>query len=558
VADASLGAAPQVAPTAADFAILEHQTGTAGVTETSRALLSDVLALGGGILSGAAAPSGLAQNGTLYARTASGTPPLYVAETTGPWPPTGSVGYSTAQLTNGAVAQYPLADAAGATVAANTKSGSAYGAGSYIGQAPPTNIASLIADQPNSKQLSIANQIRFSAPIVPDSLPVWSVEFVISPASTSDQRIAGTGDVDAGGAGFTFVWTPGGGLVLYLNIGGVIQTIADASVAFDGSRKYIALTYDGTTYTLYVQGVAVGTYAGAALEAGSDFVLGDTYEGRNVNGIDGGAAGVAFYAAALTAAQVATHYDALDSGGANASTATTWATIDVGSASGAGYDAAIMAESALQHYWKCNDAPGATTAADATGGAALTTYDVAVSAGAGIVFGIPLIGDGETGLATDGAGSYLTIPAASIPTAGPFTWEMIVALNYLPTQSYAFVGSFGPNENNTLGIGANGSYGAAEINLSGVSENVSGVLWTPQKLFHVALTYDGATFLLYMSGVEVYSLANTYPYPAGDGRLGMLSAGTHNTMMRLGKLAVYNAALTQAKITAHAQASGLT
>lgn len=108
----------------------------------------------------------------------------------------------------------------------------------------------------------------------------------------------------------------GGNPVVFgsVNIGGVQRTVAGTTALVTGRWYHVALVWDGTGGSLRIylngaqEGVA-GTYAGASagLASGTGYIGGYTTTGSTYMW-SGKLAGIAYYASALTATQIAAHY----------------------------------------------------------------------------------------------------------------------------------------------------------------------------------------------------------------------------------------------------------
>lgn len=214
--------------------------------------------------------------------------------------------------------------------------------------------------------------------------------------------------------------------------------------------------------------------------------------------------------------------------------------------SGSTYDATILAESSLTNYWKLNDAAGAGTAADSKGATAITPTG-------NVVFGAsPLINDGETSASFGGTTSdHISIGTGILPASGAFSVDFI------------FKGIFAGN--NYVMLNANGGnlnvlrYSSGNIGWSHSGSTDNDSTWNVQSgtTYHVGYTWDATTSKLYLNGQQVESNTNAPGYGGASYLGGNVSGSNFPYFGRIAKLAFYNAALTLAKIQAHALAAGL-
>ncbi len=215
------------------------------------------------------------------------------------------------------------------------------------------------------------------------------------------------------------------------------------------------------------------------------------------------------------------------------------------------YDAAILATSTLSAYWKCNDAAGSSSAADALGGAAMTV------SGSGIAFGSAgILADGDTSSAASPSSSphYLTLPTASFPTA-PFTLEFLVSNAGLGGVTPMIV-LYGGDSNYLITLYFNGTSNGWVI--IPTSAFVSYSFGFAPILF--AITITTGQMVLYVNGIP-YFTTTSVPTITSTGN-GIYFAGcpgetNFNFNGKLGKIALYSSVLTQAQLNAHVTAAGL-
>jgi hypothetical protein len=230
---------------------------------------------------------------------------------------------------------------------------------------------------------------------------------------------------------------------------------------------------------------------------------------------------------------------------------------------GSAYDATIMAESSLTHFWRMNDAPGSTYAADMKGSANLT-----VVGSANLHFGAPSIsGDYETSLYLPGLDTnYLSFPAGTLPTTDPVTLEWVV-LN-LGTSATEIFFSADASASADIGLHTGAAqpsgYQFQSVMASGYTVDV-GPYVSPMLPEDIVLEVQtgGNPSVLYINGVLVSSGGGAWGSPintvgSGAGSVGRLTGTTGSSFIGLmSKFAIYNSFLSLNQIQAHVQALGL-
>jgi hypothetical protein len=206
-------------------------------------------------------------------------------------------------------------------------------------------------------------------------------------------------------------------------------------------------------------------------------------------------------------------------------------------------------------WWRLNEAPGATTAADSS----VNGNDGAYSA-VGLTPGQPGLFGGEDAVLFDGSGpGRVTVPNS--PTLNPthVTIEALVRWDgpngfqqRILEKSFTLFGHFAMYG---LSIGDDGLL-HFEIRAGGGHSFFTGAAVIPTgTATHVAATYDGATMTTYVNGVLDAQAPATFPgnlQPSGN------SVGIGNQVERdrafkglLDEVVVYPAALSAARIAAH-------
>lgn len=196
-----------------------------------------------------------------------------------------------------------------------------------------------------------------------------------------------------------------------------------------------------------------------------------------------------------------------------------------------------VAADGATHYW-----PLATSGADSVG-------SMAMSALGGAAFTGPPLGDGAAS-ARIPTGGLLNATGAAIDVSNPFSFEALVRL--------ATVGGSGSNWP-IFAVGTHLSLCIYEANLFAIDPIglAGGVQWSAGTTRHVALTWDGSTWRVYVNGAQV-STGSQASWPT----TGPTSIGGRNGVERgfdgsIAGVAAYGTALTAAQVLAHAQSAGV-
>jgi len=299
----------------------------------------------------------------------------------------------------GLVASYAFDEGSGTTVADSsghgnngTASGTTWSSSGMFGGALVFNGAPSVVTVPDSSSLHLANGMTLEA---------W-----VNPASSSStwRDVIYKGDDNYYLEASSDANSPAGGG----NLGGANANVFGGSALAAGSWTYLAVTYDGSTLRLYVNGVQVAAQAvtGALTVSSNPLQIGgDSFYGQNFAGkIDE----VRVYDGALTAAQIQTDMNsglAIPSTPANlAATVASSTQIDLGW--GASTDAAGVVGYRVERCQGagCSNfaevaAPGGTSYSD-TGLSANTSYSYRVRAvdAAGKLGGYSNVATAYTGL----------------------------------------------------------------------------------------------------------------------------------------------------------------
>lgn len=182
---------------------------------------------------------------------------------------------------------------------------------------------------------------------------------------------------------------------------------------------------------------------------------------------------------------------------------------------------------------------------------AVETTQSALSAGSvvgGVTFGQvgALRGSMDTAASLNGSTGYISVPTSGLPASGAtFSLEAWVKLAANPASA-------GP----ILVLGQTGSRTFFQVNSAGtVSVGSGSTITSPSAIslnawHHLVATYDGATLTLYVDGASVASGASSSAITYGNAWIGQSLAGAFLSGL-LDEVAIYGAALSAARVTAH-------
>ena len=321
-----------------------------------------------------------------------------------------------------------------------------------------------------------------------------------------------------------------------MNIGGTWYSATGAGVQ-DGWHLY-AFTHDGTNAKTYRDGVLQNTTSASATTFNPDS-MGIGQDGNGSNVIVGGVDEVAVYNSALSATELLAHYTA----GAGA------------------YRGTVLADNPL-FYYRLGESSGATTA-----------YDEVAQASNGTYYGTPTFG--ETGAVSGDSNTCVLFK-------GQTDADELYAVN-LPTQSSLLPATIELFFKETSGTNSNAGFlfYRATSDASGInkysSQNRLGYHWGGTHWqFNSGPTYSLDTW--YYTALVVTSTAATLYLIAEDGTLtSATNTDTHAALDcdtgywriardqlgsnrffkgRIDEVALYDQALSQSTIVAHAAAAG--
>ena len=230
--------------------------------------------------------------------------------------------YSNGVEADSPVSYWRVADATGPLVDSR-----AFKSGSYVNQ-PQRGVPGLITgDGGTAVSLDGATQY-LEIPADPAwTSPTFSIELVVKPDVLPDNRTIWS--TQEGVRGWWLNTDVFGVARMFIGTGSSWQWTTAGPVLTPGERHHLVATYDGTRARLYVNGVLAST--GPAATMAPNTTTTPMRIGQHVGAGQywpGVIDDASFYAAALTASQVAAHYDA----SVNGSTVTSAATAVVGGA----------------------------------------------------------------------------------------------------------------------------------------------------------------------------------------------------------------------------------
>ena len=227
-----------------------------------------------------------------------------------------------------------------------------------------------------------------------------------------------------------------------------------------------------------------------------------------------------------------------------------------GGAAALGYDATVLAESSLVHYWKMQEAAGATSIADSKG--SLTgTVNGGITFGAGGMFG--------NGVAPTFNGSTGYISFSSVwGTDAQWTYEAWVDITAFHASLVSGILQNGAFDGSTGGFSRvliSGTSSPGALNYAGNAiSGVNGGSMSGSTDYHVAYTFNGTNVTGYLNAAVTAGPSARTPNTPGKSVafIGVLSAfndvvantGTCLTG-KICRVAYYNAALSGAQISAH-------
>lgn len=297
---------------------------------------------------------------------------------------------------------------------------------------------------------------------------------------------------------------------------------------WDGRWHHAVVTHDGSTTRIYVDGVLESQTA-SAIPNGT----GIASIGCDVNVVfwNGSIDEVAVYPIALTAAQIANHYQ-------------------LGLPKT--YRDAVLMDGAIG-YWKLEETSGTSAASEVGGYTGTITGGVTLNQG-GIAGGKAMRFNGTNGYITMG-------DVAAFEFTGTFTLEAWVRISTL--GNFILSKSLSSTAGYFLGVTGSGAFQffAATGAAAQIFSTTTPLAYNDGRLHHVVGTWDGTTnangVKLYVDGVRVVQTTAGAGTPAQNAAPFLIGAWDTTPALFFGgvidDVAIYSSALTAAQIAAHYQ-----
>lgn len=238
--------------------------------------------------------------------------------------------------------------------------------------------------------------------------------------------------------------------------------------------------------------------------------------------------------------------------GTNITITGSWPNNTINASGGAtAYDATILAESSLQHYYAMSDAIGCSSVADSKGVTNLTiTGNVVCGQRA-------LARDGETSVFFDGSDSdFITITNGVFPASGSFTIEFVMApvtqSGLTPTIMTFGKTNTGSPTNTILFLTPSNLVWALSMT-NNTAGPISRTEWGCCTPILFDYTWDGTNNHLYTNAFTADNGTTTSApkFQSADGYLGRDVGTGHAYSGFISKLAIYNTNLSVAKMQSH-------
>jgi hypothetical protein len=374
----------------------------------------------------------------------------------------------------------------------------------------------------------------------PGTLPTgnaaWSLEALVNIASnpSSTATVVGIGTSTSSKSVGQILITSSG--VPQADVNG--STVSGTALS-TATWHHLVATYDGTTLKLYVDGSSVGTPTtpGTLSLTGAYATIGVRPAASTGAFLPGTVQMVAVYNAALTSTRVTAHYTPLSY---SYSTQDKLTYLDV-----------VLADAPVRYY-RMDEASG-TTLHDAMGSGNNATTHASPTLGA---TGL-LTGDSDTAVTFASASSqYASMPTTGLPSGamtGGATLECLIKYVSQPASGDNVMVHFGTpgSAGEDFNIAIDGTTKKPWVSIWGTNSLGSGAL-SNATTYHVVGTYDGAQMRLYVNGslvagpttVSANIVLATASIAYGD------TASTY-TSATMDEVAIYNYALSSARVTAH-------
>lgn len=237
------------------------------------------------------------------------------------------------------------------------------------------------------------------------------------------------------------------------------------------------------------------------------------------------------------------------------------------------WDTVALAETSATHVYPMNDAAPCNTIADAiSSGATALPSPVPLPTATGtphITCGAPPLGfDGETSVYFPGnASAWIQIPSTVVPSSGTYSIEVVAKTSVATgsTSAGAAQQTLGIMSLSASGtpfhIGRFQSGSSPYVYTDSIALNSTNISYIDNipgnQTTDIIFTWDGTTASFYVNGDLVYSANSTPSFGGQLGSLGYNLGASQIFAGRIAKFAVYNTALSQAKVWAHVAALGL-
>jgi hypothetical protein len=199
------------------------------------------------------------------------------------------------------------------------------------------------------------------------------------------------------------------------------------------------------------------------------------------------------------------------------------------------YSNRVIADGA-SYYWRLGETSGLSFV-DAVGGKTAT-----IASSAGLTYGVPgAIGDGSTGLATDGTQTPALITSVAIGT----TCTIEFWIRRSVTWAAAYMGIIGSS---TGGVSVY-AY-SNQINCFGPGNNLNNTALALNTIYHVVMSISAGSGTFYLNGVPDGTFTAWPGHPAWNALLNC-SGVTSVQASLLDEVAIYPRALTAPEIAAH-------
>lgn len=213
------------------------------------------------------------------------------------------------------------------------------------------------------------------------------------------------------------------------------------------------------------------------------------------------------------------------------------------------YASTVLADSPIRYY-RLNESSG-TVATDAGSQAQNGTLHGTITLSQPGL----LVNDSDTAMLPNGSTGYISLPTTSLPSgASAFTLECWCKWSSLPgTQVLVEIGTASTQKAAALFTDAH----LLKAGFEGNNDLVWGVGMSAGVAYHLTLTYDGTTAIFYVQGVSRVTNTPTLNITYGNASIGQ-DVGTGLFLSGvIDEVAIYNSALSAARVLAHYQAGAV-